>query len=144
MIAVDSNILVYAHRRDSEWHQRAKELVKGLAEATHAWVIPWPCVHEFLAITTHPRIYDPPSSMQQALEQVDAWFESQSLVLIGESVDHWRQLNSLIADGRVRGPGVHDARIASICLSHGVSELLTSDRDFSRFPSLKTRNPLFD
>ncbi|MDE0156239.1 MAG: PIN domain-containing protein [Gammaproteobacteria bacterium] len=144
MIAVDSNILVYAHRRDSEWHQRANELVTGLAEETPAWVIPWPCVHEFLAITTHPRIYDPPSSMQQALEQVDAWFDSQSLVLIGESVDHWRQLNSLIADGRVRGPGVHDARIASICLSHGVSELLTSDRDFSRFPSLKTRNPLFD
>lgn len=143
MIAIDTNILVYAHRQDSEWHRHAAETVEGLAEAQHAWAIPWPCVHEFLAITTHPRVYGPPSTVQQALEQVDAWFASPSLVLVGEAADHWTRLHSLMRDGRVRGPEIHDARIATICLSHGVSELLTADRDFSRFPSLSVRNPLF-
>ena len=145
MIAVDTNIMVYAHRQDSEWHRRARELISTLAEDhQHTWAIPWPCVHEFLAITTHPRIYDPPSSVQQALEQVDAWLASPSLTLIGESTGHWSQLKSQVADGRVLGPEIHDARIAAICLSHGVREFLTADRDFSRFPSLATRNPLFD
>lgn len=144
MIAIDTNIMVYAHRQDSEWHRRAGELVKELAEARHAWAIPWPCIHEFLAITTHPGIYDPPSSVQQALEQVGAWLVSPSLALIGEAADHWSRLESQVADGRVRGPEIHDARIAAICLSHGVREFLTADRDFSRFPSLATRNPLFD
>lgn len=144
MIAVDTNILVYAHRQDSEWHVRAGETVKVLAESRHAWAIPWPCIHEFLAITTHARIYDPPSSVQQALEQIEAWLASPSLALIGEATDHWQRLKSQVADGRVKGPEVHDARIAAICLSHGVREFLTSDRDFSRFPSLIIRNPLFD
>ncbi len=144
MIAIDTNIMVYAHRQDSEWNRRAWELVKGLAEARHAWAIPWPCIHEFLAIATHPRIYDPPSSTKQALEQIEAWLASPALVLIGETTEYWSQLKSQIADGRVRGPEIHDARIAAICLSHGVREFLTADRDFSRFPSLMTRNPLFD
>ena len=136
--------MVYAHRQDSEWHRRARELIKALAEARHAWAIPWPCIHEFLAITTHPRIYDPPSTVQQAVEQVEAWLASPSLTLIGESADHWPRLKSQVADGRVRGAEIHDARIATICLSHGIGEFFTSDRDFSRFPSLVVRNPLFD
>ena len=57
MIAVDTNILVYAHRQDSEWHPSAARVIRGLAEGTSAWAIPWPCVHEFLAVATHPRIF---------------------------------------------------------------------------------------
>lgn len=142
MIAVDTNMLVYAHRHDSEWHGAAARTILDLAEGTAAWAIPWPCLHEFLAIATHPRIFSPSSTMRQAIEQVDAWLASPSLVLLGEGVDHWEQLQKVLAVGKVRGPMVHDARIATICLVAGVSEILTSDRDFSRFPSLRTRNPL--
>jgi len=144
MIAVDTNIIVYAHRQDCEWHTPAAALIKELAEGRGSWAIPWPCVHEFLAIATHPRIYDPPSSPMQAIEQLETWFASPSLTVIGESADHWSGLRSLIVDGRARGPLTHDARIAAICLSHGVRELLTADRDFNRFPVLANRNPLFD
>ena len=70
MIAVDTNILVYAHRSDSSWHEPALRALTGLAEAKGAWAIPWPCLHEFFAIATHPRIYDPPSSSKQALQAV--------------------------------------------------------------------------
>ena len=59
MIAVDTNILVYAHRADSEWHDRAALRLRELAEGRAPWAIPWPCIHEFLAIVTHPRIDNP-------------------------------------------------------------------------------------
>jgi predicted nucleic acid-binding protein len=64
VIAVDTNLLVYAHREDSPWHRRANEVVTRLAQGRGAWAIPWPCLHELLAIVTHPRIYDPPSRLR--------------------------------------------------------------------------------
>ena len=144
MIAVDTNVLVYAHRRDSEWHEPALDFVKELAESRQQWAIPWPCIHEFLAIVTHPKIYAPPSNQAQAIEQVETWLTSPSLVLISESDDHWNLLQELIRNGRVVGPMVHDARIAAICLAHGVNEFCSADRDFSRFPRLAVRNPLLE
>lgn len=141
MIAVDTNVLVYAHRSDSEWHDRAAAKVRELAEGRPAWALPWPCVHEFLSIVTHPRIYDPPSTLDQAVAQVEAWMESPSAVLLAEGGEHWQLLRTLVTDGRILGPRVHDARIAALCLAHGVRELWTVDRDFGRFPSLTTSNP---
>jgi len=142
VIAVDSNLLVYAHREDSPWHDAAYARLAGLAEGRQTWAIPWPCLHEFLAIVTHPRIYDPPTPPDRAVEQVDAWLESPSLVLLAESEEYWAQLSSLLRAGRIAGPKVHDARVAAICLQHGATELWTIDRDFSRFPGLRVRNPL--
>lgn len=142
MIAVDTNVLVYAHRSDSDWHDRAAGCLRSLAEGRAPWAIPWPCVHEFIAIVTHPRVYDPPTPIATALDQVDAWLESPSLLLLGEGSEHWAALRPLIAAGRVTGPKIHDARIAALCLSHGVRALWTADRDFSRFPSLRAVNPL--
>jgi hypothetical protein len=142
VIAVDTNILVYAHREDSSWHEPAYRAVTGLAEGRSPWAIPWPCIYEFLAIATHPRIYGPPTPLPLALDQVDAWMESPSLVLLAESEGNWAPLRGLLAAGRVAGPQVHDARIAALCRHHGVKELWTADRDFSRFPGLPVRNPL--
>jgi len=142
VIAVDTNILVYAHRRDEQWHDRAADCLRSLAEARTAWAIPWPCVHEFLAVATHPRIHAPSTPLADALEQVDAWIESPSLLLLGEGAEHWPTLRPLLATGRVAGPKIHDARIAALCLAHGVRALWTVDRDFSRFPTLQAVNPL--
>ena len=142
MIAVDTNILVYAHREDSTWHDAAYSRIVELAEGRAAWAIPWPCLHEFLAVVTHPRIYAPPTPLSVALEQVDAWLESPTLSLLGETEEYWPELRALLEQGRVNGPAVHDARVAAICRDHGVRELWTADRDFSRFPSLSVRNPL--
>lgn len=142
MIAVDTNILVYAHREDSPFHTRARECLESLANGRGAWAIPWPCLHEFFAIATHPRIYAPPTPGDLALDQVDAWLESPSLQLLGESERHWPVLRSLVEAGRLAGPQVHDARIAALCLQHGVRTLWSADRDFSRFPHLIVANPL--
>lgn len=142
MIAVDTNILVYAHRLDSPWNSKAAACLVALAEDNAPWTIPWPCVHEFLAITTHPKIYLPPTPPARALADLEVWFESPSLRLIGEGEAHWSHLRELVRRGPVIGPMVHDARIAAICLAHGVRTLLSADRDFSRFAGMEVRNPL--
>lgn len=142
MIALDTNLLVYAHREDSPFHAPADRVVRGVAEGAAPWAIPWPCLHEFLAIVTHPRIYDPPSTVGEAVDQVAAWLGAPTLILLGEPEGYWDHLRALVQAGRVAGPLVHDARIAALCAAHAIDELWTSDRDFSRFPTLRTRNPL--
>lgn len=142
MIAVDTNILIYAHREDAPWHDAAYAKIAEVAEGRAPWAIPWPCLHEFLAITTHPRIYSPPTPLAAAIDQVEAWLESPSLVLLSETEGYWPELRFALEQGRIGGPLVHDARIAAICRDHGVRELWTADRDFGRFPSLTVRNPL--
>ena len=144
MIAVDTNILVYAHREDSPWHERAYSQIVHLAEGRAPWAIPWPCIHEFLAIVTHPRIYSPPTPLTEAVDQINAWFEAPSLHLLTEYEGYWQQLCAAIEAGRITGAQVHDARIAALCKLHGVRKLWTADRDFSRFPELNTQNPLVD
>jgi toxin-antitoxin system PIN domain toxin len=142
LIGLDTNLLVYAHRLDSAWHGVASKCLKELCTGYEPWGIPWPCLHEFYAVVTHPRIYDPPSAADEALAQIDAWIESPSLVVLSEGSEYWPTLRSLIRNARVTGPRVHDARVAAICLAQGVRELWTADRDFSRFSTLRTRNPL--
>lgn len=99
-------------------------------------------MHEFLAIVTHPRIYNPPTPTSAALDQVEAWLEAPTLVLLAESEHYWAELRALVNAGRVTGPRIHDARVAALCRQHGVRELWSADRDFSRFPDLAVVNPL--
>jgi uncharacterized protein len=142
MIAVDSNLLIYAHREDSEFHAAAKELVDSLRHQSGPWAVPWPCIHEFLSIATHPGIYKPPSSLFEALDFVDSLFASAQLHLLAESPGYFDKLRAISVAARLKGPRIHDARVAALCLHHGASELWSADRDFSAFPQLKVRNPL--
>jgi predicted nucleic acid-binding protein len=89
MIAVDTNILIYAHRQDAPFHQPAARRVIELAEGRATWAIPWPCLHEFLAVVTRQGIYSPPTPLSVALDHVDALLESPTLVLLAESEQHW-------------------------------------------------------
>jgi toxin-antitoxin system PIN domain toxin len=144
MIAVDTNILVYAHIASSPWNERAYAALAELAESGFAWAIPWHCLHEFYAIVTHPKIYKPATGHRDALDQLDKWLEAPTLTLLPEGAGTWPLLRQLLAAAKVIGPAVYDARIAAVCLEHGVTELWSADRDFSRFPSLRIRNPLVD
>ena len=142
MIALDTNILVHAHREDSDFHEPARDRLQHLANAGAPWAIPWPCIHEFLAVVTHPRIWRPPTPLGVALAAVEALRAAPSLVLLGETEGYWEQLRAALDAGRIVGPRVHDARVATLCLLHGVNELWSADRDFLAFPALRVRNPL--
>ena len=142
MKAVDTNILVYAHRSDSPWHEAADRCLSELAETGRAWGIPWPCIHEFLSVVTHPKIYRPPSPLKDALLQVECWIACPTLHLLGELPDYWTELSGVLEKGQVCGPRVHDARIAAICRQHGARALWSADRDLGRFTGLLVTNPL--
>jgi len=142
VIAVDTNLLVYAHREDCPFHDAARQRIEALAEGAAPWAIPWPCLHEFLAIVTHPRIFRPPTPLPQALDQVDAWLEAPTLSVLAESELHWAELRESLSAAQAAGPQVHDARIAALCLQHDVRTLWSADRDFGRYPALNVVNPL--
>lgn len=142
MIALDTNILVHAHRRDASLHEPARDTVKSLAEAIQPWAIVYHSLVEFYGIVTHPKVWTQPSTPEQACRQIQAWKASPSLRILHDSVDSLDHLAELAVKARVQGSLIHDARIAACCLSLGIDELWTVDRDFSRFPTLKTRNPL--
>jgi len=142
MIAVDTNLLVYAHRSESPWYAAARARLLELSEGKDPWTIFWPCVHEFLGVVTHPRIYAIPTPVELALAQIETWIDSPSHVHLAEGEGYWPWLKVLMTEGRIVGPRVHDARLAALCRHHGIREFWTADRDFSRFPGLPTRNPL--
>jgi toxin-antitoxin system PIN domain toxin len=141
VIAVDTNVLVYAHRSDAPFHEQASRVLRELAEGTSLWAIPWPCVHEFLAKVTHPRIFKNPTPLGRALDQVAEWLRSPTARTISESEGYWDVFADVLRQSQVTGAKVHDARIAALCLAHGVKELWSADRDFSRF-GVRLKNPL--
>lgn len=142
MKAVDTNILVYSHRFESKHNKLTFELLGTLANGVDRWAIPWPCLHEFYAVVTHPKIWKgKESTPKQALRQIEAWTSSPSVMLLTETETSLEVLSELVLKTQIKGPAIHDARIAALCLVHGVEELITADRDFSRFPSLRCRTP---
>lgn len=141
MIALDTNILVYARRQETPYHRQAKRLLKKLAEGDEPWALPWPCIYEFLRVITHPRVFDPPTDIDAALEDLESLIESPSLVLLGEGFAHAGHLRAAVKGGSATGNLIHDAHIAALVIEHGVSELWTADRDFARFPGLRSKNP---
>jgi uncharacterized protein len=143
VIAVDTNLLVYAHREDSPQHAAAKAALTGLRQGRSLWAVPWPCVHEFYAVVTHPRIHKTPTPPKIAMAAIRSWAATGNQVFVGEGEGYLDRLLDLCGKAHVSGPKIHDARIAAICLHHAVSELWSADRDFASFPGLKTRNPIF-
>jgi toxin-antitoxin system PIN domain toxin len=139
--ALDTNVLVFAEIRTSPQHERALAVLREMSEGAAAWALPWPCVYEFLRVVTHPRVYHPPVPIDVALQDLDAILASPSLMLLSETPRHAEVMNAVVRDSGVTGNLIHDAHIAALCLEHGISELVTGDRDFRRFSALRVFDP---
>lgn len=142
MIAIDTNLLVYAHRPEMPFHERAREVLSAAVAETEPVSVPWPCAHEFLAVVSNPRIFRDPTPMDLALDAVSRLLDSFGGGFLAEGEGYLRTLERIVRPALLQGPIVHDARIAAICLYHGVRVLWSADRDFSRFPDLAVVNPL--
>lgn len=140
MRAIDTNVLVYSEIVSSRHHRAARRLLTELAEGPINWAIPWPCVYEFLRVVTHPRVFAPPVPLELALHDLVQILASPTLVLLSETERHAEVMMAVVKESAAAGNLLHDAHIAALCIEHGVSELLTGDRDFSRFP-LRVANP---
>lgn len=141
MIAVDTNLLVYASRTEAEFHKPAARLITQLAESEKPWAIPWPCVYEYLRVVTHPRLFKIPSTQAEAISRLTLLSASPSLTFIGGGISHLVNLRSIAEQSGAKGNLFFDVHIAAICREHGITEILTMDRDFSRFSGIKVRRP---
>lgn len=142
MIAVDTNLLVYAHRPDMPFHERARQVLAEAVVAPEPLCVPWPCIHEFLAVVSNPRIFKDPTPMPVALDAVRRLLNSLSGGFLAESEGYLDALERIARPAVLQGAIIHDARVAALCLFHGVRVLWSADRDFSRFPDLTVVNPL--
>jgi toxin-antitoxin system PIN domain toxin len=141
VIAVDTNVLVYAHRPEMGEHEAARAALRRLTQES-AWGLPWPVAHEFVRVVTEPRSFIDPTPLERALATIAALLQAPGCRPLGEGPGHWKRLTEIALAGRAGQAMLYDARIAAICLAHGVNELWTADRDFGRFPGLRTRNPM--
>jgi uncharacterized protein len=139
MEAVDTNILIYAHRAESPVHEAARELLERLAEGDAAWGIPVFCLGEFLRVITHPRVFVPPTKQPTALATLEALLASPSLRVLSPEGGYERIFLDILRHGKAAGNRVFDAQIAAVCRQHGVSVLWTNDRNFLKLPGLRLK-----
>jgi uncharacterized protein len=136
VIAVDTNVLIYAHRRESIRHETALGKITTIAESDTPWGLPVFCLAEFVRVVTHLRVFDPPSPLADALEFLVQLMQSPSVRLLLPTPRFASAFNDACISAGVRGNLAFDAQIAAVCREHGVDQLLTADRDFARFVDL--------
>jgi toxin-antitoxin system PIN domain toxin len=141
MIALDTNILVYAHRKGTRYHEPALQLLRRFSEGLTPYALFWPSLYEFLRVVTHHRVFDPPSSSEEALEALSDFLQPPAAQVLSETPAHDSILREVLATSRVAGNLMHDAHLVALALEHGVHEILTLDEDFRRFPQVSSRNP---
>jgi toxin-antitoxin system PIN domain toxin len=137
VIAVDTNILVYAHQPRMARHEQALRRLRDLAEGSIPFALPWPCAYEFLRVVTHRRVFDHPSTTEQAWTFLRTVLDSPAAVVLSETDRHADVLERVLQDAPVTGNLVHDAHIAALLIEHGVRDFLTTDADFHRFRGLR-------
>ena len=141
MIALDTNFLVYAHRSDNPFHLIARTAIDRLVQGLLPWGVPVVCVHEFLAVVTNPKIFKQPTPRATAFAQLDALLAQPGARFLMPTDRHLAVLRQLAESAQTVGAQFHDARIAAICLEHGITTLWTADRDFSAYTQLLCQSP---
>lgn len=137
MIAVDTNVLIYAHRRETEFNAVATARLVGLAEGTEPWALPVFCVTEFMRVVTHRRVFNPPSTIAQALEFVNGIVAAPTCCVALPGAEFLGHLDTTARQAEARGNLMFDAQIVALCREHGIAEILTNDRDFRRFERMQ-------
>ena len=140
MIAVDTNVLVMAHRAESPQHAITLARLTSLANREVPWALPVFCIAEFVRVVTHRRVFDPPTDLTTALRFIEGLLEAPSARLLLPTDAYPREFARVSTDAKATGNLTFDAQIATVCAEHGVREIITADRDFARFDGL---SPIF-
>lgn len=141
MILIDANLLLYAYHPDAEHHERCRVWLEDVLSGTDPVRFAWVTILAFIRISTSPRVFESPLSIDEAAGVVATWFAQPCVAALEPGERHWGILHGLLSAGQVRGPLVTDAHLAALALEHGAT-LHTNDRDFARFPDLRIVNPL--
>ncbi len=141
MIAIDSNLLVYAHRSRTPEHARARKAIERAAADADGWGIAAPSLSEFWAIATHPASEGRPSTPTQAAAFVAALVKAGALIWL-PGPGFGDRLLQVATDLEVVGPRVFDLQIALTAFEGGATDLWTHDTRFVKIPGLRLHDPL--
>ena len=139
MIAVDTNVLIYAHRAETSLHEVASRDLVALAQGPSRWGLPVFCVAEFIRVVTHRRVFNPPSTPSQATGFLTDVIASPSCRIVRPGPEFTSLLIETVLGTGAKGNLVFDAQIVALCREHGIATILTNDRDFDRFRNLNVR-----
>jgi uncharacterized protein len=142
VIAIDTNLLVYAHRAAVPEHQAARRALERAAGGDAGWGIAQPVLAEFWSVVTHPASAGGPSTPSQARAFLDALIRDGGAQVWLPSSGFGEQLLRAAVDRKVTGPRIFDLQIALVALGHGAHELWTHDREFLAPPGLRVVDPL--
>ncbi len=131
-------MLVHAHREDSPDHERCLSELSNLIAASSAFGLSTLALSGFVRVVTHPRVFDPPSPLEEALRFCDFLLQQPHAVILNPGNRHWEIFQRLCEEANAKGNLVPDAYFAALAIEHG-AEWVTMDRDFARFPGLKWR-----
>jgi toxin-antitoxin system PIN domain toxin len=141
VILLDVNLLVYAFHEGAAEHRRYRDWLEGTIAADEPFGLSELVLSGFVRVATHPRVFDPPAPVGQALAFADALRSQPNAVVVAPGPRHWEIFERLCVSANAKGNLVPDAYLAALAIESG-SEWMTSDRDFSRFPGLRWRHPL--
>jgi hypothetical protein len=141
MIALDTNVLIYAHRSAVPEHRAALRAIEKVAESASGWGIAFPCIAEFWAVVTHPSSSGRPSRPEEAQAFLDQLADAGARMLYARSGAMVR-LCKLARQLDVQGPRIFDLQIGLICQEGGAKEIWSHDRNFIAVPGLMVTDPL--
>jgi toxin-antitoxin system PIN domain toxin len=141
MLLPDVNVLVYAHRRDVPDHERYRDWLAHVVNGDEAFAVADLVLSGFIRVVTHPRVFDPPSAISDALAFAETLRDRPNCVLVAPGPRHWGLFVSLCRGAGAKGNLVPDAYLAAMAIESGC-EWITTDRGFARFPGLRWRHPL--
>ena len=133
MTAIDTDVLIDFHREESPKHREALELVRALAQGDATWAVPVFCLGEFLRVVTHPRVFEPPTSVDETVAALAEVLKSPTASVLGPGLRYWPLIQEVLTQSQAVGKVVFDAQLVALCMEHGVDTLVSEDRDFPRF-----------
>ncbi len=141
MIALDTNLLIYAHRSSVPEHRAAMRAIEQAAKNANGWAIPFPCVAEFWAVVTHPASLGRPSKPREAQAILDSQSAAGAKILYPHGVAMAR-LCKLAERLDVQGARIFDLQIGLTCQEAGAREIWSHDQNFIAIPGLVVNDPL--
>ncbi|MEO8215634.1 MAG: type II toxin-antitoxin system VapC family toxin [Acidobacteriota bacterium] len=141
MILIDVNVLIYAFSNAAERHAEYRQWLESTIEGVQAYGVSELILSSFVRIVTHPRVLDPPAALDTAIRFCTVVRDQPNAVVLTPGSRHWSIFVDLCRSTESRGNLISDAYLAALAIETG-SELISTDRDFTRFPKLKWRHPL--
>lgn len=143
MFVVDTNILLYACNRKSQYHQTCHNLLETWRVQSESWFLTWGICYEYLRVVTHPNVFEKPWSLTEAIQFLKEILDSPGAGVLLESDRHLSVVSKIAEEvSTLKGNLFHDAHTAILMREHGIRRLYTHDKDFRHFPFIESIDPI--